>query len=104
MNDNSIDPLKRDRKKQNLSDLPSTIFIFAVYVIVLLPLWLAVLLPISLFTFVLEKIYIALTSTKKAKRDSFVTFDKVNVPPAADRELDLVVFGATGFTGNLNIS
>ena len=104
MADKNNDPMKRDRKKQNFSDLPSTILIFAFYVIVLLPLWLAVLLPITIVTFALEKIYIALTSTKKAKRDSFVTFDKVNVPPAADRELDLVVFGATGFTGNLNIS
>lgn len=76
---------------------------FLIFYLVLFPIWLCVLLPLTIFYKIVEKLMImgkfktekipecpeeidssSLEATKNAKED---------------REFDLVVFGATGFTG-----
>lgn len=97
----------RDRKELLNSNTPKAFLIFLCYVLVIIPIWLCVLLPIVILFFVLEKIVGVFKPKKKKDSQSSATFDQVaesfgdeaEANKSVTREFDLILFGATGFTG-----
>jgi len=98
-----------DGKRLPLSRLSQAIPQFLLHVFILLPLWLTVILPIALVSLVVTRTTRALCgggkkkkakSSKDAADDTPVEVAKDRTP-LGERTYSLVLFGATGFTGQL---
>lgn len=90
------------KQKQKLRHVPQT-KAFLIFYLIILPIWLCVLLPLTILYVIIEKLLIK------------ANLKKVNIPHSPkeidssllertktakeDREFDIVVYGATGFTG-----
>lgn len=97
--------MKRDGKHLPMDNVVVAFFYFLGCVLVVIPLWLVVLLPLTLLhqggVWLLGKL-----SGKKPKSNAVPAKasevrDRSRVVPEKDRAFDLVVFGATGFTGKM---
>jgi len=95
------DPMQKDKKSLPLSG-PSAIIWFILYAVIVLPLWLVVLVPLMLVSqtlvFVVKKMCgkkpkISTKDSSYASTSSFGSEDP--------KKYDLVLFGATGFTGKM---
>ena len=90
-------------ERQNLKKKPQT-KAFMIFYLVLLPLWLVVLLPITILYMLFNKILHLLKLKKDTSPKSVPKIDSSALQPTStkkdEREFDIVVFGATGFTGN----
>lgn len=102
------DPMVKDKKILELSGL-EVIPPFLISVLVALPIWIAILLPLTLIyqgvLFLLTTISTALGLKKKSRKGAVDTASvtaSANVTTrSGEREHDLIVFGATGFTGQM---
>lgn len=76
---------------------------FLIFYLVIFPIWLCVLLPLTIFYKIVEKLMIMAKIKKEKIQKSPQEIDSSLLEPTKtakeDREFDLVVFGATGFTG-----
>ena len=88
-------PIEKKREMANTSGL----CMFLINLFILIPLWIGFLLPITIIYIILEKIFCMCCKKKKAHKE-FLPLDKVSKKSKESREFDLVLFGATGFTGN----
>jgi hypothetical protein len=100
------DPMIKDKKSLPMSSTVANLPAFLFTVFVLVPLWLMVLLPLTIAFQVMIKIKKALFPVKAGKgrvQEDPEALKKQIVKKASDgdREFDLVMFGATGFTGRL---
>jgi hypothetical protein len=104
------DPLLKDRKKLPNSDLTTAIPSFLFFLLVVTPFWACVLLP---FTLCVQGFLYAgnlCTGTGKPKRaDSGTGTQSEDTTPVStsdqkeERIYDIIVFGATGFTGKMAV-
>ena len=106
------DPMIKDKKRLELSGY-EVIPLFILNVSIILPIWFVLLLPLALIYQALNYIWNALLSLlgmnkkKKSSRGGDVStttgvaIDTKVVVKKGTRELDLIVFGATGFTGQM---
>jgi hypothetical protein len=104
--DDKDDPMVRDRKSLPMSDVGTALKNFLITVLLVLPIWLMVLLPLSIIWQTVSWIsnYVASKRSKEQKQPSPKVFiEKIEKASSAvkDRIYDVVVFGATGFTGRL---
>lgn len=65
------------------------------------PLWLTVLLPLSVVTQVGKALLKPLLTKPKFNIDTGTVVNPSDITPRKDRTYDVVVLGATGFTGKL---
>lgn len=94
-----MDPMKRDRKSLPNSGV-SVIPTFLLHAFVLLPLSVCVLTPLAVISYGIG----ALFTPKKQKKHESATVAKPSdmvVTSPEKREFDIVIFGATGFTGQI---
>jgi hypothetical protein len=98
----AIDPVKRDGKKLSFSG-PSVILHFVFSVCILIPLWIILLIPAAIISLIVGKFL-----KSKKRESSSVEGSKSQVfeehkrqPPGSPRDFDLILYGATGFTGKL---
>eukprot|EP00600_Ochromonadales_sp_CCMP1393_P014239 CAMPEP_0175004228 /NCGR_PEP_ID=MMETSP0005-20121125/4651_1 /TAXON_ID=420556 /ORGANISM="Ochromonas sp., Strain CCMP1393" /LENGTH=491 /DNA_ID=CAMNT_0016259359 /DNA_START=77 /DNA_END=1552 /DNA_ORIENTATION=- len=100
--DKSSDPMMRDKKQLPLSSTAAVIPHFLLSILVLTPLWLAFILP---FTLIVQLIlYFMRLVSGKRKLSTEQQFPIVSVEMKAgtgDRAYDIIVYGATGFTGKM---
>ena len=102
------DPMIKDRKSLELSGADA-IIPFLVSAFVALPIWIVLILPVTLiyqsFLYICKVSASAVGIKKKSKKtDAFpssVTASANVVQKKGDREHDLVIFGASGFTGQM---
>lgn len=102
------DPMIRDKKELPFSNIVVAFVVFIPFLLIITPLWLVVLLPLTVVWQIIDYVKSSIVGRKKPK-SSFVVEDPkavadkvVKVSTAVkDRVYDLVVFGATGFTGKL---
>ena len=106
------DPMIKDKKKLELSGY-EVIPLFILNILIVLPLWVVLLLPLTLIYQALSYILSASLSVlgiNKKKRSSRacdastitgVAIDVKITEKRGTRELDLIIFGATGFTGQM---
>lgn len=92
------DPVLRDRKKLSLSTTPEVILPFLVCLFVIFPVWIIVLLPLSVICVIWKK----LTDSKvQVVQGKDIVPLSVSGVPSSDRVFDIILFGATGFTGKM---
>lgn len=89
-------------EKRQLNQKPQICF-FLLNIFIFLPIWLFVLLPLTIIYHILEKL-ILLCCCKKNKQEEnndpvSLGLEQTEVPKN-EREYDLILYGATGFTGN----
>jgi hypothetical protein len=105
----SIDPVRRDKKNLPFSNLRNSILIFFVSTIVGIPLFITTLFPVILFTNIYKKVFGKKKSGQVEDQKDIET--TIVAEPSlslgsikaeiSEREYDLVLYGATGFTGKL---
>lgn len=105
-NSNSMetDPMVRDNKELELSSLAQSIPLACFHLLVVLPVWAAVLLPCAaIYQAGLYCITCATGGKKKsAAADAASPTDYGSAAaPSPPRRYDVVLYGATGFTGKL---
>jgi hypothetical protein len=101
--DDKEDLLVRDKKKVPLSG-SSVVPAFTGFVLLGVPTWLIILLPAAILCQIALKIYNGLFSkTEKAPRKEISVPETPSMlsTETASRKLDLVIYGATGFTGKI---
>ena len=90
-------------QKQKLKNTPQT-SLFAIFSAVVLPIWLIILLPLTIIYLIITKILSLLGLRKQKVPKSPAEIDSSSMEatkvPKDEREFDLVIYGATGFTGN----
>jgi short subunit dehydrogenase-like uncharacterized protein len=98
-----LSPLLKDQKKLPLADLSEAIPWFLVYLCLVLPLLIFVLLPLTLITTLAKKIGELLAHDKSKSEQGYPPpFEFNGLPPKpSERPYDIIIFGATGFTGGL---
>lgn len=76
--------------------------LFAFVCVVLLPFWLSVLLPLTLLYLLIKTLFRGNQSIPGAFQEKELqkTSLRPTSTPKGQREFDLIVFGATGFTGS----
>lgn len=102
------DPMVKDKKILELSGL-EVIPLFLLNVLVALPIWIAILLPLTLIyqgvllllTTISKAVGLKKKSRKNAVNTASVTASANVTTRSGEREHDLIVFGATGFTGQM---
>lgn len=103
------DPRIRDKKRMPMSSLATSVPLFVVFVIVAIPLWLVILLPLTIVwqgaTFVGRKVFgsgrkSSSTAPPENSQD-LISQIKKKATDSTDRIYDVVVFGTTGFTGKM---
>lgn len=101
------DPMVRDKKSLPMSSSLANLPAFLLSVGVVLPVWVTVLLPLTIASQLGIKAWKSVSPkrlTKARAQENPVELAQRIVKTAVqsdDREFDLVVFGATGFTGRL---
>ena len=109
--DGELDPMIKDKKILELSGY-EVIPVFLLNLLILFPIWLALLLPLVLIYQSLLYVYNASLSAlgMKKKRKSSRNNDlssssnndsTIKITMKSKKDLDLIVFGATGFTGQM---
>ncbi len=102
-NINMNELVKRDKKEMAFAKFSSVFPHFIVYLVIVLPLWLFCLLPITLICLPFKLLY-GLIVPSATKKGNDLKFTNVTIKPSkVDRVYDIVVFGATGFTGRLAV-
>lgn len=106
--DSHSDPLVKDKKVLPLSDTANTLPIFFVFLLILTPLWLCVVVPLVLVVKLFGATFQMGGSDSVFIRDPMVAHPKSLVNQIVkksseikERVYDIVIFGATGFTGKL---
>ena len=98
------DPMKKYKKSLWLSDPMQSFLLFVFYVTVIIPIWFSLLLPISICSMLFEWL-MRMIFPKHKKADvpiePSVSYSKSSANKPKDIKYDLVIFGATGFTGKL---
>ena len=101
------DPMIKDRKSLELSGVDA-ILPFLVSAFVGLPFWILLILPVTLiyqsFLYICNATASAVGMKKKNKKNAASPIFEIAsavVQRKSDREHDLVIFGATGFTGQM---
>ncbi len=102
------DRVKKDGKKQPLSNLKEAIPLFAFYSLVVCPVWFTTILPFSIVTFGLESLFKSLFNSKKVikeRSEEEITAESLALSkPTVARHYDLVLYGASGFTGIFSLN
>jgi hypothetical protein len=94
-----LERMKSDNKKLPLSG-SKVILYFFFSLLVVLPFWLLILVPIVLISLLFQFVFSFCVPKKKASVEmDESTVTKLDVNIHTHREYDLVLFGATGFTG-----
>eukprot|EP00211_Chloroparvula_japonica_P002742 CAMPEP_0119143678 /NCGR_PEP_ID=MMETSP1310-20130426/34669_1 /TAXON_ID=464262 /ORGANISM="Genus nov. species nov., Strain RCC2339" /LENGTH=503 /DNA_ID=CAMNT_0007135323 /DNA_START=40 /DNA_END=1551 /DNA_ORIENTATION=+ len=96
--------MERDGKRLGLSNLQRAVPTFLLYLVVMLPLELFLILPLTLLWFGVARVVGIVSGGKKEKGESaknMVSSQNAPSPQVAPREFDIVLFGATGFTGRM---
>lgn len=99
-----MDPMTKDKKQLPMTG-PVAIFWFFVYVFIVLPVLLVALLPIALISIGTGK-FLGLFNAKKIDKtptssSSYGSLSASDEIPPTARPYDIVLFGATGFTGRM---
>lgn len=102
------DPMIKDKKQLEMSGIV-VIPIFIVSIFILLPIWIAILLPLTLlYQGLLYVFNVVMSATGLRKKSKKTDTAATNVTASAnvaqkkgDSVHDLVIFGATGFTGQM---
>ena len=106
------DPMIKDKKRLELSGY-EVIPLFLLNILIIFPIWFVLLLPLALIYQALYYIWnasLSLLGMNKKKKSSRggdisittgVAVDTKVVGKRGERELDLIIFGATGFTGQM---
>lgn len=92
----SMDPMIKDSKILRNSSTMVALALVVVYSVAIMPLWLFVLVPIALLSAAYRALFRA-----KADKQSRQGVDSPLSPTKSERVYDLVLYGATGFTGTL---
>lgn len=102
------DPMEKDKKSMPLTNLFAAFIHFVFYLLVVAPFWLFIIMPFVLLTIAWETVYNALPrliSKKKNESGDGQSQTRNNgsekIVPQSSREFDIVVYGATGFTGKM---
>jgi short subunit dehydrogenase-like uncharacterized protein len=109
MGKDGSDPMVRDKKALPLSGFWSVLPSFLSFLFIVTPLWLFVLVPITLIFQLFIKLYQVvcgskpkvITTTSGELETLNQLIDQRPDPATRTREFDLVVFGTTGFTGKM---
>lgn len=105
MSDTFGNLMKENGKSLPLSKLSHSFPLFLFYSTVVLPVWLSVLLPLTLTSVAIEKLVGVVrgskrsSASKKELSSAYGSLDLASIPSPAQCEFDLILFGATGFTG-----
>ena len=106
------DPMIKDKKRLELSGY-EVIPLFLLNILIIFPIWFVLLLPLALIYQALYYIWnasLSLLGMNKKKKSSRggdisittgVAVDTKVIGKRGERELDLIIFGATGFTGQM---
>lgn len=104
----SEDPMIRDRKELPLSGFWSVLPNFLFFLFIVTPVWIVVLIPLTIVSQIFVKIYQAVCAPKakvitttRAELDALNQLVDQRSGQQKAREFDLVVFGTTGFTGKM---
>jgi len=102
----SSDSMKEDGKSMPLSKLSQSFPLFLFYSAVVVPIWIGVLLPLTITSVVVDKLvgFVKGGPKKNIKNvnaiaSEYGSLDLSSIKAPAQREFDLILFGATGFTG-----
>ncbi|RYH14329.1 hypothetical protein EON65_33780 [archaeon] len=103
------DPRIRDKKRMPMSSLAISIPLFVLFVLVAIPFWLVILLPLTIVwqgaAFVGRKVFGSGRNSSAAVQpensQELVKQIKKKAADSTDRIYDVVVFGSTGFTGKM---
>jgi hypothetical protein len=89
-------PLEKKRELANKSG----ICMFLIHLFITIPIWIGFLLPLTIVYVLLEKLFCMCCKKKKIQK-KFIPLESVSGPDPNknSREFDLILFGATGFTG-----
>ena len=89
-------------EKRKLNQTPN-VCLFLLNILVFLPLWFLILLPLTLIYVLIEKLVKLCCCRKKTgpipQNDEELQLNPTDTPKN-ERKFDLVLYGATGFTGN----
>jgi hypothetical protein len=94
------DPIVRDNKKMvhaGWEVLPW----FLLFLVIIIPAWLFILLPITLLFVGIGKCFSGKAKSAVGNGENLLQVDMENLVPMNNRPFDIVVFGATGFTGKM---
>ena len=104
----SDDPMIKDKKVLPMSGFWTILPSFLLFLFIVTPLWIAVLIPLTVVSQIFLKIYQALCGTKakiitttRSEIDALNQLVDQRSNVQKNREFDLVVFGTTGFTGKM---
>lgn len=92
--------MKKDRKKLPNSS-PAVYFLFLFFILVVCPLWLVVILPLTIIFFIGDFLVRSLSGSKRKSEAKSQENFGINPIPSRERAFDIVIFGATGFTGKM---
>jgi len=112
---NKSDPMLRDGKKMAMSSLAVSIPLFLFVLLVLTPIWIVILLPFAGISFVVGSLLSLCGGgggggggeegkSSRAQQAQQEEEQRSSQPPltsASKRDFDIVVYGATGFTGRM---
>ena len=101
--DFDIDPMIKDKKQLELSSIEEVLPLFLLNTIVIAPLWLLLLVPMTVVYQCGNYVCNSVMSTKRDKSSTppNTSTTRTHTVEKQDRTFDIVVFGATGFTGQL---
>jgi hypothetical protein len=94
------DQMNSDQKHLAFSNIYEAALYFTFYITIIFPIWLIFLFPFCILSIGLSKLWLIITTENKKKRIS----KEMGIPnivfnTSLNREYDLIVFGASGFTG-----
>ena len=96
-----MDPMIKDKKSLRLSSTVVALVHVVMYTIVVMPLWLFVLVPIAFLSFVYRTLFKRRTILSRSTPQQTGSGALSSPVPTADRPYDIILYGATGFTGTL---
>lgn len=101
--------MKEDGKSLPLSKFSQSFPLFLFYSAVVVPIWITVLLPLTLTSVVVDKLVGLVQGgakknvAKNLLASDYGSLDLSSIKTSGQREFDLILFGATGFTGIIKI-
>ena len=100
---NMDDLVKRDKKEMVFARLSHVFPHFLMYLFIVLPIWLFCLLPLTLMCFPFKLLYGLIVPSSTDKSNDLKYSNVTTISSKVERFYDVVVFGATGFTGRLAV-
>ena len=95
------DPMVKDKKSLPMDVGFAIVPSFVFHVVVLVPILLFLLLPLALMSMIFNKVFAPKPSKVEVPRNDEYKNLSNTLIPLSQRKFDIVIFGATGFTGRL---